>query len=90
MEDLSQLAYKIQIKFASRSSASLLCLGASCAYELPMVRLAKSGNLGEKPKEQTKPNNSAETEAEAEYSASFKGSRSVLLKIRFRLDRNRI
>ena len=41
-------------------------------------------------KEQRKPNNSAETGAEAEYLASFKGSRSVLLKIRFRLDRNRI
>jgi hypothetical protein len=41
-------------------------------------------------KEQRKPNNSAETGAEAEYSASFKGSESVLLKIGFRLDRNRI
>ena len=29
-------------------------------------------------KEQTKPNNSAETGAEAEYSASYKGSRTVI------------
>ena len=32
----------------------------------------------ERSKEQTKPNNSAETGAEAEYSASYKGSRTVI------------